>query len=654
MSPITTSSNALSVEDFRRLGVRPNEYRLSVIRSAASRSAGPLADRYLATPTDEQWVQLSRVATSAYRLMDPRLRLNATQRAYVGRILPMTLSAAGKTRFHSAESRSLDRQQSTASLESDFGQDDRTSTAFGLESKGPILERSSDEKIWQVSLDDDDLVRGSRFKRPWATRPRLRLWGGMVSGGVLILAGLGWSSLMARPGSGPLADLPPDSVASLSPTTQTSALDAVVTEETDAVRSDTVDSDAMVAGEPAPTPVAVPPSIDPPTFDLKAMILASTLPEPRVSITKDMPPQNPSVVAPSLAPPTEPEPLPAIKKKEPVSPAAPVPTPTKEPRNQEPDKLDILVHPVPLAEDALAAHGRLWKLVNPLGQSITRDNLKSIRDAITLQAEASSLGSSDHYAAIFGLATLVWLDEPPEQSLGVVFALFSPYSVDQSQPGTQSFLDASRHVTLPKDHDRLIASGLRLMEELITAGSLDQCDQVIATLRPSVKLSTGQDWGSWLDRYEKSMKKAHRLASSTERLIQTEGPIDLIDADISGGGALGRYHCLVLRQWNEGLRFLAKTSDPRLSSLASAELVLHADDPFFADPQPWALMADRWWKAAERMSNRSADSLRQHAIDLLQQASKHAQGVALLEIERSIEEWDASMPSLPTEVLISH
>ena len=169
----TPQQDPLDAEDFRRLGVRPNEYRLGIIRNAAVRSARPLADRQLHHPNEKTVRQLSRVVSSAYRLMDPRRRQNSAQRAYVGRILPQALRVAGRTKFAS-EIQELgdqqllsDRQQTALVTEVNLhenaqnnGTDSRNfGWDFALGNRaGPPGEIASDEAIWQTTLRDEDLV----------------------------------------------------------------------------------------------------------------------------------------------------------------------------------------------------------------------------------------------------------------------------------------------------------------------------------------------------------------------------------------------------------------------------------------------------------------------------------------------------------------
>ncbi|MCA9136542.1 MAG: hypothetical protein KDB00_07280 [Planctomycetales bacterium] len=90
---------ALGPADFQRIGIQPKETRLDVIRRAASRAAKSLARRQLDAPNPITEEQLSRIAVSTYRLLDPRQREDRQSRAHVGRIRPHALYQAGRTEF---------------------------------------------------------------------------------------------------------------------------------------------------------------------------------------------------------------------------------------------------------------------------------------------------------------------------------------------------------------------------------------------------------------------------------------------------------------------------------------------------------------------------------------------------------------------------
>lgn len=76
----------LEAEDFRRLGLRRYEYRPLMIRRALGRLSVPFVVADLRGPTVEGRLELARLLVSGYRLIDPRRRDDAMQRAVLGRL----------------------------------------------------------------------------------------------------------------------------------------------------------------------------------------------------------------------------------------------------------------------------------------------------------------------------------------------------------------------------------------------------------------------------------------------------------------------------------------------------------------------------------------------------------------------------------------
>jgi hypothetical protein len=171
----------LSLEDFRRLGVRPFECRQTVIRLAALRSSRSLAKQQLSAPSEQGTLQLSRVMASAYRLLDPRRRDDPMQRALVGRIMPHALSVAGRTEFQNGQRNDGPRVPMIEPL----GPED------------PHLHFLSGETetqpAWTISLSEKDLVdkspvlrRIKQSKHRSRARHASYAWITIVAGGLLI------------------------------------------------------------------------------------------------------------------------------------------------------------------------------------------------------------------------------------------------------------------------------------------------------------------------------------------------------------------------------------------------------------------------------------------------------------------------------------
>ncbi|MGI9470996.1 MAG: hypothetical protein ACR2NZ_05665 [Rubripirellula sp.] len=225
MSSHSRLSIDLDLEDFRRLGVRPHECRLTVIRRAAARSSRALAEKQLNAPSDQAALQLSRVTTSAYRLLDPRQRPDSSQRTHIGRILPNVLNWAGQTSFHSQSSypNSAERPRVTSgrgvdARPSDAGQGDVDSSESRMEADRAFAGSSltdtemvelmeldstpllAGQPAWTHSLHDGDLLGKSPLSRRlsrWSRRLR-HPWSLLAVGGLCIGTLLGVYALWSE------------------------------------------------------------------------------------------------------------------------------------------------------------------------------------------------------------------------------------------------------------------------------------------------------------------------------------------------------------------------------------------------------------------------------------------------------------------------
>lgn len=159
--PATRKSLGLAValcpDDFQRIGLQPRETRLTVIRRAATRTCKSLASRQLNNPSTVTEHQLSRITLSTYRLLDPRQRVDARQRAHVGRIRPGTLLVAERAAF--ADGRMLirgvfDRDIVHLGLDGLGDATNGSTTTDGLTKK--IRPRASDG--WRAQLGRPHLI----------------------------------------------------------------------------------------------------------------------------------------------------------------------------------------------------------------------------------------------------------------------------------------------------------------------------------------------------------------------------------------------------------------------------------------------------------------------------------------------------------------
>ena len=103
---------------------------------------------------------------------------------------------------------------------------------------------------------------------------------------------------------------------------------------------------------------------------------------------------------------------------------------------------------------------------------------------------------------------------------------------------------------------------------------------------------------------------------------------------------MGRYHCLLRRDWEKGLPGLVESSDILIARAAQDELAMAGKD----EATELKTVAQQWLVAASEATGRPADSMRLHAIDLLRRAREGAQGLLASEIDRRIDELIEDLP----------
>ncbi len=682
MSRQNALSRDLNVEDFRRLGVRPNEVRLNVIRGAASRNAMPLANELLASsyhnlnenhpansqPSDadtvasrthtsdsdwaETWLQLSRVVTSTYRLLDPRLRPNPHQRAYIGRILPLALTAAGATSFNISKPVRQTQRFETARpvpppVSDAFGKPDITEDLFAMPTA-----QLNDAEIWQLSLDDHDFASGGRIRRQRNRSKRnIWIWSSMAAIGILAGSVLGWNSVHEN--------LPKDPSGKMAANASIAKVETQPSQTPSVMRKNENFVGGTVTRMPMSDEASTPPS---PSKMPNLVAEKETLPiEPKLVI-ESLPEVTSQPIAVTEASPTESIDIEPMETEAVDSSTSNVMKAATDKASESSPGVTQDLFAVPFPEDIAMARRRILQAANADGVSITQLNLPTIRDWVTNAQSNYSPGSVDHFTAGLILGSFEWLQPGPRSaSLTSMASRLDAYQIDEADVWKQSYIDACEHVTLPEELEPFFFAGLGLIETLIKRQAIDQAGEVLASIQLRSDLfaadlldETDSDkvgLRSLIASYQKSLKYAKRLATSAERVIRLNGNIESIPADVSGGSSLGRYHCLVLGDWCQGLRFLAETSDPRLAAISKSEIEMHTEDAFFSDATAWADMANQWNAVAERLSGRAAFEVRLHAIELLEQSSARTGATAKDNARQQIEAIKQRLPSHLTEDL---
>lgn len=121
------------------------------------------------------------------------------------------------------------------------------------------------------------------------------------------------------------------------------------------------------------------------------------------------------------------------------------------------------------------------------------------------------------------------------------------------------------------------------------------------------------------------------LQKALDRVRAAERVLAERPGDPAAGLELGRYHCFVRADWEQGLPMLAMGADAPLKSLAVQDLAAPADGPGRAK------LGDAWWEHSAR-AGADRDACRIRACHWYDQAVSSLTGLARLAVEKRLEE----------------
>ncbi len=684
MLPKSHSALDLKVEDFERLGVRPDEMRLTVIRRAATQTSRTLAESQLTNPSDTAALQLSRVTVSAYRLLDPRQRKDAHQRIHVGRILPTVLMWAGQTKFEYQQAGGRKAQMSgvgvSASVETD---DAETSTPFqgGGLSESDLIELMeldstpllSGQPAWTQSFSDVDILGRTLFLKRWNRWKRVLLGRWYAIGLALVLIVLFVVALVISP----VRDQP------------------IVTEEVDtasSVRSGVLDPEKSKAD--AYNRLVKPTVVMDQSVDLAhgLGILAEPDLELVDTLESDIQGAKPIVSLGSI-PGTIIElenPVgdisvsnsPALKNDGITNTGSPVlekstsgflPDPFASPREitmLEPEKSGVAPdgaatsgvslsgseqpemvakfdeEPAEVSEmakrlvpDSEAVDAAIDAIVSRDSISMASGNPDDLAQRLVALEEVKhslQLGTPAYWAVSVLLIESAWQTRGVSDVKRNLADLQQLYKFAPASLSVETYLAANMRSALPEIQQELLANGLVLLDQLLIADQvelairiLDSVDSLSSTLQDTQATECVTAYARVIGQ---TMRQKERFD-----LLLSENPDNW---SRSNRGLLGRHYCFVLRRWEVGLPWLSSVSDSRVASAAKNELALPAN-PAFED---LLTLVRRWNLNAERATGLNRQAMRLHALFLAKKAMATASESQRLEFGMELGEINENLP----------
>ena len=146
------------------------------------------------------------------------------------------------------------------------------------------------------------------------------------------------------------------------------------------------------------------------------------------------------------------------------------------------------------------------------------------------------------------------------------------------------------------------------------------------------------------------VKTVKQIATAQAAIHAAEEKLKTTPDDPAACRIVGSWYCFEKDNWPEGLKLLAKCSDPALKSLAENEL---AGKPL--TPVEKAVHGDSWWDLADKSPNKSKVAMRKFACNYYQDAlTDLPDGLEKTRLENRVQAFDSevaegSRPSKPSD-----
>jgi hypothetical protein len=321
---------------------------------------------------------------------------------------------------------------------------------------------------------------------------------------------------------------------------------------------------------------------------------------------------------------------------EPETPAEEPETPAEEPETPAEDGDDHQLLAVPDEQSVAETRRQLEVLVPQLTRQRSLLTADVILSALQEARESAQPGTVEDWTFRLAISEYLWLTADVQRVREQLKPLVGTFAVTLEDLLVATFIELPKSLDAAQDHAVVMENGLQLADQLLVHEDHVGCRRVLNALDESVAVLNDASYASYLRQLEDAVVVSARLHKLADETIGQP----IADATSSRAGITGRYHCLMLRQWDLGLPWLSKGNDRRLASLAADELAIEKD----AAVDVRLEVAQRWLAAADRNDGREADSMRLHAIDLLQHDGFSQRGLRQLEAERLIEKTRDSLP----------
>ncbi len=408
--------------------------------------------------------------------------------------------------------------------------------------------------------------------------------------------------------------------------------------------SATLEDAPSVAPESPSTPA---PITDPESTEPKSLESESTEPMPADAASSDSPMPTADVPADTA------DPMPPV-----TATPAPIATPVAPPAAADDAEADPAVDPFaqvdlqpavevdgglqdsrfpkPSADEIAVATERLARLRADLPAANTDADLVSNIRKLLQTATESEPGSADRWVLLLESSQhllMMGRGADAQQALLQLTREYQASEVQLRQLLLEPLINGAQTIT---QKERVIGWALSTSELLLRA---EEFDSAATTLRGATTLAVklgDSDLRLRINLQSDAIKQAKRIAPLATKALAESTPAT---ASASAANSVGRYLCLYLYDWPQGLPWLKHASTPKLAKVAQMEI------DTAAAPDSTLDLVNSWIECAADVRGRGGESILLHARDLVAEAMLESSGLKAKDLERKLAELDAMLPA---------
>jgi hypothetical protein len=330
-------------------------------------------------------------------------------------------------------------------------------------------------------------------------------------------------------------------------------------------------------------------------------------PAPANATTAPAPPSNTPTPKPTPPAPNQPTGVtPPVESPAPVMPSAPA------------------KHPIPAKADLT----RSRQLLREAYADLLKDRSFKARKALvlTLLEESDKPGNSpsDQFALLAGAIDAAKESESLRLCITAADKLSELFDVDGLKVKTQAATSMVLKAPSPADTAENIKADLELTDQLVAAEDFPGAARVVALARPLAADNP--------ELRSQVLKRSQSIETARSAYDQIQPFLDKLKTAPNDGAAnlaLASHYCFKLGEWDKGLAYLAKSSDPKYKELAATELAATSD------PAAALTLAAGWWDRALEpgTSDAEAKAIKLHAATWYQYGQSAASGLAAKVVE---------------------